>query len=111
MAAASQTRSDRMEEVKKVVNNNIDVAQAKQKEGYKKRVRRQYTPLAVGDHVLVRNSRKDTTKKKGNLQPNYEGPYTIVDIKGKMAELSNRKGLSLKTKISLDRLKVFNGKN
>ncbi|XP_033744991.1 uncharacterized protein LOC117330664 [Pecten maximus] len=57
--------------------------------------------------VLIHNARKAATKKKGNLDPNYHGPYKVVNIDGKCATLQNDSGHTLKRKTNIDHLKLF----
>ena len=65
------------------VANNIDTAQRKQQKDFKMRQTKKYFALKEGDRVLPLRAKKAT--RKGNLQVNYTGPYTIDSIQGKTA--------------------------
>lgn len=86
------------------VNKNIDSAHRKQQKDFQMRQRRKYVALKEGDKVLLLLAK--TATRKGNLQANYTGPYTIETIQGKTACLLSD-GQRLKQKVSLDRLKQY----
>ncbi|KAJ8301877.1 hypothetical protein KUTeg_020864 [Tegillarca granosa] len=102
-------RLETMDKVNSEIDRNIEKAQKKQKDDYKKRAEkgRPFTNFNVNDAVLVFNSKKASTKRKGNLTPNYEGPYTIANLEGKSATIKNESGVMLKKKVNIDRLKHF----
>jgi hypothetical protein len=57
--------------------------------------------------VLVHNTRKAITKRKGNLEPNYTGPYIVTKFEGKLTNSKTVSGDELKKKYNVDQLKVF----
>ena len=76
----------------------------------KKRNKHNYQ-FSVGEKVLIHNTRKASTKQKGNLEPNYVGPYLITKIDGKRVTVKNKDNQIIKTKYNSDRLKVFRDGN
>ncbi|KAH3776330.1 hypothetical protein DPMN_177752 [Dreissena polymorpha] len=86
------------------VTTNIDTAHRKQQKDFKMRQTKKYVALKEGDRVLLLCAK--TATRKGNLQANYTGPYTIDHIQGKTACLLSD-GQRLKQKVSLDRLKQY----
>ena len=101
-------RREQIERTETEVRTNIDTAQEKQKEDYAKRKRgSRYVELKEGDKVLLHNSKKYNKKSKGSLENNYTGPYVICSVQKKTAQLKDLKGVMLKTRVNIDRLKAF----
>ncbi|KAJ8303667.1 hypothetical protein KUTeg_018777 [Tegillarca granosa] len=95
------------EDIENLVKERLETMN--KKDDCKKRAEkgRPFTNFNVNDAVLVFNSKKASTKSKGNLTPNYEGPYTLVNLEGKSATIKNESGVVLKKKVNVDRLKHF----
>ena len=84
---------------------NISLAQREQKELYDSK----HNPneLQVGTTVLKENTRQKQ-RKGGKMDDRWLGPYSINRCIGKgVYELKNMKGAVLKTKVNVNRLKVY----
>lgn len=95
-------------ELQKQTKQNIEVAQEKQKEKFKKRVTKKYKPCTFteGQLVLLKNCRR-STRKGGILEHKFTGPYTISKIEGKRVKLLNASNLPLRTTHNLDMLRPY----
>ncbi|XP_078528576.1 uncharacterized protein LOC144805988 [Lissotriton helveticus] len=95
-------------ELQRQTKQNIEVAQEKQKEKFKKRVSQKYKPCTFrdGQLVLLKNCRK-ATRKGGILEHKFTGPYTIAEIQGKRVKLLNDRNILLRTTHNLDMLRPY----
>jgi len=69
----------------------------------KKRLKKPFTTFKVGDNVWRRNITAEQ-RKGGKLESNYLGPFTIICLEGKSADLENAMGVIF-PKINIDHLK------
>ena len=88
-------------------DNNIKVAQNKQKELYTRRKGIVEYNFKIGDKVLRRNMQQ-LTKKGKKMEDRWLGPYLIVEISKTSCLLKNRLGKVLKQRVNLCQLKPFN---
>ena len=65
---------------------------AKVQKRYSKKPREPVAVLSVGDRVMRLNVRSQQ-RKGGKLDPNYHGPFTIIKIEGKSADLQDDNGI------------------
>ncbi|XP_053861120.1 uncharacterized protein LOC128823068 isoform X2 [Malaclemys terrapin pileata] len=88
--------------------SNISKAQEKEQRNYAKRKISKYGEItfAVGDSVLLLNTRK-RTRKGAVLESNYRGPYKITTVEGKRVKLETISGKQLGTMYSIAHLKPF----
>ena len=90
------------------VKSNVGDAQKKQKKYYD--AKHQQGTYEVGSLVLVKNMRK-LTRKGGKMDPNWTGPYEVVECVGSnnyRLRRRNGKQMILKSLFNSDRLKDFN---
>lgn len=87
------------EKMDHIVKENV-----KKKQERRQRVANQ-APFSVGQKVLRKNIRTQQ-RKGGKLERSWLGPYEIVHLKDKSADLRDEKG-SIYPKISTDHLKSF----
>ncbi|XP_040210348.1 uncharacterized protein LOC120941138 [Rana temporaria] len=97
-----------MEMVKATTKENISKSQNRQKEAHAKKTQKKYKNLTytIGQEVMLFNMRKKG-RKGGRIEPDFNGPYTIQAISGKLVTLLNTDGVPLKTKHNVDHLKPF----
>ena len=90
------------------VKSNVGDAQKKQKKYYD--AKHQQGTNEVGSLVLDKNMRK-LTRKGGKMDPNWTGPYEVVECVGSnnyRLRRRNGKQMILKSLFNSDRLKDFN---
>ena len=89
------------------VQANIDKAQERMKKSYADKARKgaKRFEFKVGDRVLYRNNRKKT-RKGGQLEPDWNGPYTVEGTIGTSVSLANAHGKKI-SKVSSLHLKPF----
>ena len=92
------------------VDNNIKVAQEKQKAQYAQRKGIVEYSFKIGDKVLRRNMQQKTRKGK-KMEDRWLGPYVIVEISNTSCLLKNQSGKILKQRVNLCQLKPFNEAN
>ncbi|KAG6925003.1 hypothetical protein G0U57_015707 [Chelydra serpentina] len=92
----------------KLVISNISNAQEKQQIQYAKNKTHKPGEITfkVGDTVMLLNARRKT-RKGGQLEPTYVGPYKIAAVEGKRFKLEKKLGKGLATLYSISQLKVF----
>ncbi|XP_053380705.1 uncharacterized protein LOC123562012 [Mercenaria mercenaria] len=80
------------------VKENTDKANAKLQRDFRKANERKqnYVDLKVGDKVLKFNSARAGRKSEGDLDANYSGPYTIIEVIGHRLKLKTWMGKFLK---------------
>lgn len=97
-------------EIVKATKEIISKSQNRQKEAYdKKKVQKKYKKnliYTVGQEVLLFNMRKQG-RKGGRTEPDFNVPYTIQAISGKLVTLLNSEGVLLKNKYNVDHIKPF----
>lgn len=87
-------------------DNNIRIAQEKQKKHYAQRKGIVEYNFRIGDKVLRRNMQQKTRKGK-KMEDRWLGPYTIVEISTTSCLLKNNMGKVFKQRINLCQLKPF----
>lgn len=92
------------------VDNNIKVAQEKQKAQYARRKGIVEYSFKIGDKVLRRNMQQKTRKGK-KMEDRWLGPDVIVEISKTSCLLKNQSGKILKQRVNLCQLKPFNEAN
>ena len=95
---------DRLQRIRKKAAVFIDKAQERQRTNQNKKANA--APLKIGDQVLLyRNIVESSWSAK--LQPKWEGPYFIQDIKGQSIWLRRPNGSILPTAIHRSKLKKY----
>ncbi|XP_041855497.1 uncharacterized protein LOC121649029 [Melanotaenia boesemani] len=94
---------EEMDDIRKIVLENVSKAQNTTKKRLKSLGKS--IDFAVGDMVLRQNIRSQQ-RKGGKLEANFLGPFTIIALAGKSADLQGENG-SVHKKVSIDHLKPF----
>ncbi|KAM8952905.1 uncharacterized protein RCH25_043643 [Pelodytes ibericus] len=101
-------KKSRLEDSKEKTSENMEKSQEKQKKAHMKKVLKKYKNISysVGNEVLLYNMRRKG-RKGGRMEPDFFGPYTIMEICGKVVKLCNLDGEPLKQKINVDHIKPY----
>ncbi|XP_070550353.1 uncharacterized protein [Ptychodera flava] len=106
----TQSVSEKLGSLHKQVLENIEASQEKQKESYRKRLKRGVKTFKFkkGDEVLKLNARK-RGRQGGKMEAEWTGPYIIEGIeKGNLVTLRNSKtGDVLGRSVAYDHLKPY----
>src|SRR5215212_5467825 len=97
----------RISQVRSKAEGFIKSAQARQKKAYDQ-TNTILQPLKIGDLVLLYRSMIETSWS-AKLEPKWEGPYYIQDIKGTTYYLRRINGSLLSKSIYRNRLKLYHG--
>ncbi|KAM8953237.1 uncharacterized protein RCH25_044054 [Pelodytes ibericus] len=97
-----------LEDSKEKTSENMEKSQEKQKKANMKKVLKKYKNISysVGNEVLLYNMRRKG-RKGGRMEPDFFGPYTIMEICGKVVKLCTLDGAPLKQKINVDHIKPY----
>ncbi|KAM8967036.1 uncharacterized protein RCH25_025715 [Pelodytes ibericus] len=101
-------KKSRLEDSKEKTSENMEKSQEKQKKAHMKKVLKKYKNISysVGNEVLLYNMRRKG-RKGGRMEPDFFGPYTIMEICGKVVKLCTLDGAPLKQKINVDHIKPY----
>ena len=95
----------RQDRIFKTVQDNITNVQGKVKK--RKLEKGMAIDIQVGDRVLRQNIRSKQ-RKGGKLDPDYLGPYTVINVEGKSIDVVDDEGKQI-PKINIDHLIHFFG--
>lgn len=96
----------RHEQIKEQAHKFIIQAQERQRVNVEKKIRKLPNILRIGDKVLIYRNMIETTWA-AKLEPKWEGPFYIADIKGTSIFLRKMDGSILPAPIHISRLKAY----
>jgi hypothetical protein len=100
------SETERHHQIKEQARQFISRAQERQRSNVDKKIRKSPIPLHIGDKVLIYRNMIETTWA-AKLEPKWEGPFHISDIKGTSAYLRKMDGSILPTPLHISRLKLY----
>lgn len=71
-------------------NNRLEKAQRRYKRNFDARLRKQKEIIAAGDNVYLRVERRNEDEHRHKLAAVAEGPYPVLDVKGKTVVIQRR---------------------